>query len=354
MSSSKERRRLMLTENVAQEKGETLCAVCVDMGTTNTRVWLTHGDRVLARANAAVGVRDTARDGSHERVRQALHDLIGKVRADGRGVGSPTPKCVIAAGMITSPLGLVEVPHVAAPAGLTELAARIERRSFPEITDLPVLLVPGVRSGLAQCRVETIGEGDVMRGEETLCVGLVALGLLKPGGTLLNLGSHWKAIRLDGDNRVASSVTSMGGELIHVAQTQTILASAVPSERPSVLDEKSVEAGMSEQRQSGLARALFCVRLLEQTCDNSTPTDRLSFLVGAFIAADLDALLTRRMFSAECQVVITGGGAVSAAWTRALLKASVPAIALTADQIERAQLTGLRHVAAASTALQQL
>ena len=30
---------------------------------------------------------------------------------------------VLAAGMITSPLGLAEVPHVAAPAGITELAS---------------------------------------------------------------------------------------------------------------------------------------------------------------------------------------------------------------------------------------
>jgi 2-keto-3-deoxy-galactonokinase len=41
--------------------------ICIDTGTTNTRVWLTAGGRVLAQARAGVGVRDTARDGSPTR-----------------------------------------------------------------------------------------------------------------------------------------------------------------------------------------------------------------------------------------------------------------------------------------------
>ena len=337
----------MLIENTAQNTGDRLCAVYVDMGTTNTRVWLAHEDKVVARASATVGVRDTARDGSNARVRTALSDLIAEVRAQADRVQpSVVPWCVAAAGMITSQLGLVEVPHVEAPAGPAELAARVERHYFPDVTDLPVLLVPGVRSGPSRYDAETVGAADVMRGEETLCVGLVALGLLGPGGTLLNLGSHWKAIRLDAEGRIASSITSIGGELIHAAQTQTILASAVPHERPSVLDGRWVEAGMREQRRSGLGRALFCVRLLEQASE-STPEERLAFLVGAFIAADLDALVAGRMLTADAAVVITGGGALAAAWRHALSHISISAITLTDAEVERALLTGLRYAIAA-------
>jgi 2-keto-3-deoxy-galactonokinase len=36
--------------------------LCVDVGTTNTRVWLTQGAEVLVRHEAPVGARDTARD----------------------------------------------------------------------------------------------------------------------------------------------------------------------------------------------------------------------------------------------------------------------------------------------------
>ncbi len=329
------------------EDDKDLCLVCVDAGTTNTRVWLTHNDRIVARAQAGVGVRDTARDGSSEKLRNALRELIAQVRAEAATEGfDQSPACVIAAGMITSPLGLIEVPHVAAPAGLSDLAVATQRHGFAEITDLPILLIPGVRSGQPQCDHETVGAADVMRGEETLCLGLNALGWLKPRSTLLNLGSHWKVIKLDADARIASSVTSMTGELIHTSQTQTILASSVPHARPSEIDQTWLEAGMDEQRRSGLARALFCVRLLEQG-GASSPEQRLSFLIGAFLASDLDAMIARGLLNSASAVVITGGGAVAEAWRNALAAIAAPATTLSESEVERALLTGFRSVAEA-------
>ncbi|MBI1760868.1 MAG: 2-dehydro-3-deoxygalactonokinase [Acidobacteria bacterium] len=314
--------------------------LCIDTGTTNTRVWLTQGARVLAQARAAVGVRDTARDGSPARLHEALRDLLAKVSG-----GQPTLRAVLAAGMITSPLGLAEVPHVAAPATLPDLIAGTQRHVFPHITDLPVWLVPGVRSGPLQCDAATIGSADVMRGEETLCLGLTALGLLPPASTLLNLGSHWKLIRLDEQSRIVASVTSLSGELIHTTQTQTILASAVPTGKPETIDEHWLQAGMREARQAGVARALFCVRLLEQRTA-TTAKQRMSFLLGVYLASDLDGMLRQGLLQAGQPVVLTGGGAVAAAWQGALRELAIPATQLSEDDIEQAFLTGLRQIAA--------
>lgn len=325
-------------------KSENVCLICVDAGTTNTRVWLTAGDQVVARAQTLAGVRDTARDGSSERLRNALRELINRVRDDARSQGfDKSPECVIAAGMITSPLGLAEVPHVTAPAGLNDLAAAAQKHSFPEITDLPILLIPGVRSGPRRCDQETVGETDVMRGEETLVIGLNALGSLAPRSTLLNLGSHWKVIKLDEGARIASSITTMTGELIHTAQTQTILANSVPQTRPTAIDQTWLEAGMREQRRSGLARALFCVRLLEQGGDGS-PEQRLSFLIGAFLASDMDAMSDDGTLNPEGPLIITGGGVIAEAWRIALAHRSRPAITLTDSEVESALLAGCRKI----------
>jgi 2-dehydro-3-deoxygalactonokinase len=326
-----------------EKAGET-CLICVDAGTTHTRVWLTVGDRVIVRARANVGVRDTARDGTSERLRAVLRMLIDDVRGNARKIGSgQSPECVIAAGMITSPLGLAEVPHVPTPAGLKELAAATRQYGFPEITDLPILLIPGARSGPRPCDQETVGTTDVMRGEETLLVGLHALGLILPRSTLFNLGSHWKLIEFDAGARIASSVTSMTGELIHTAQTQTILAGSVPQARPSVIDQTWLEAGMREQRRSGLARALFCVRLLEQGSDGSAD-QRLSFLIGAFLASDMDAMVSRGLFDSAGKVVIAGGGVIAEAWRCALTQNSMPAIALNDSEVENALLAGFQRI----------
>ena len=312
--------------------------ICVDTGTTNTRVWFTDGDKVIAQARASVGVRDTARDGSPARLHETLRDLIAAVRN-----GQPAPHAVLAAGMITSPLGLAEVPHVAAPASLQDLIAGTQHHTFPHITDIPVWLVPGVRSGPLECDAETIGSADVMRGEETLCVGLAARGLLPPASSLLNLGSHWKLIRLDEQSRIAASVTSLSGELIHTTQTQTILASAVPPGKPATLDEHWLQAGMREQRVAGLARALFCVRLLEQRTA-TTAEQRMSFLLGVYLAVDLDALIRQGLLAAGQSVVLTGSGAIAAAWGLALRAAAMPVTQLSEAEVEHGFLTGLCNI----------
>ncbi len=53
---------------------------------------------------------------------------------------------------------------------------------------------------------------------------------------------------------------------------------------------------MAEQRKSGLARALFCVRLLDQQGE-TTAEQRMAFLVGACIASDLDPWVKTWCFS---------------------------------------------------------
>ncbi len=310
-------------------------AIFIDTGTTNTRVWLMRGAQILAHQTALIGVRDAAREGSTATLQAALRDLIREVQTD------EPASCVIAAGMITSALGLTDVPHIAAPAGLSELATATKSYSFPHVTALPVLLVPGVRSGAASCDFNSVSEVDVMRGEETLCAGIVELGLAPLPCMVLNLGSHWKAIQLDAAGRVASSLTSLTGEMIFTTQTQTILASAVPHERPVTIAPDWAAAGMREQRQAGLARALFCVRLLEQK-GNCTPEERLAYLVGAFLASDLDGLQKRGVLSQS--VLITGGGALAELWRQALAEASIPSRIITGEESEAAMLTGLRAI----------
>jgi 2-dehydro-3-deoxygalactonokinase len=321
--------------------------ICIDTGTTNTRVWLLEGERVVAVERVGVGVRDTARDGSPARLHQALTQAIATVRRAGEG----EPQAVLAAGMITSPLGLREVPHLVAPVGLPELALRIEKCMMPEICDLPIWLVPGVRSGPPELRREEIASADVCRGEETLALGLVATGRLGTPATLLNLGSHWKIVRIDQAGRISSSLTSLTGEMIHTIQTQTILAGSLPAGRPEHLFDDWVQAGMAEQRRAGLARALFCVRLLEQRVE-STPEERLSYLIGAFIAADLDPLQRQGLIVPGSEVVITGTGPVAGAVAAALAGGSVVVRQLGEAEVEAGLLAGLRALAACSLSRQ--
>ena len=54
---------------------ESVDGLYVDMGTTNTRVWLMRGDRLLASVAEAIGIRDSARDGTGA-IRKGLRESI--------------------------------------------------------------------------------------------------------------------------------------------------------------------------------------------------------------------------------------------------------------------------------------
>lgn len=64
--------------------------------------------------------------------------------------------------MITSDAGLLNVPHITAPAGKTELSESKKGMLFDEIFHLPVTFIPGIK-----VLGENLLDTDVMRGEET-------------------------------------------------------------------------------------------------------------------------------------------------------------------------------------------
>jgi 2-dehydro-3-deoxygalactonokinase len=323
--------------------------VLIDGGTTNTRAWVVAGHEVLARARVAVGVRDVARDGTRDGYEAGLRELIGEVVRRAREGGLEAPSRVFAAGMITSGLGLAEVPHVSAPSGVAELAAGARSLRLPTVCDLEIVLLPGVRTGPHAPAPEEIGGVDIMRGEETLYIGLLQAAVLPPGGTLFNLGSHWKLIRSDSTGRIEWSTTSMTGELVHVTQTQTILAQAVPGERASSIDGRWFAAGRREAHVSGLGRALFCVRLLDLRV-GGTADQRLSYLLGAFASSHLEPLLRSGALHPASPVVVCGGGVLGEAIGMMLTEAGLAARVLEEEDVENGMVRGLATIGAAAEA----
>jgi 2-dehydro-3-deoxygalactonokinase len=321
------------------------CVLYIDGGTTRTRGWAAVGDHVVGAERVAVGARDTAREGSAQRLSEALHHLVRKVGDQCRAKGQPAPSLGVAAGMITAPEGLVEVPHVEAPAGTLDLARGATSRERPDGGGLPIVFVPGVRSGPAEVDPEDIGASDVMRGEEVVSLGLSERGHLPGGGLVLSLGSHWKAVHVEVDGRIGHSVSTLAGEMIHAVRAQTILASSVPRGWPAALPTEWVAAGVRRGRADGLPRALYCVRLLDQRT-GSRPEDRLAYLVGATIAANEDVLLPAAGLPSHT-VALVGAPALVGAWMSLVRERGLDPRVVDEAEREAAFRTGCRAVLAA-------
>jgi 2-dehydro-3-deoxygalactonokinase len=317
---------------------------CVDMGTTRTRVWITEGPRVWTSVAGDAGVRDVAAGQSREWLADRLHELMETAATKGaeRGLAN-RPTAILAAGMITSPQGLFDVPHLDAPAGVNDLARHLHVETFPLAAGrpLPLLLFPGVRCGASTGGIAATLETDLMRGEETLCLGLLEQNRLTAGTVLLNLGSHWKLIWSDAQKRIAGSRTSLTGEMIHVLQTNTLLASSVAQQPPHALDEEWAQYGYDEAARSGISRALFCVRLLHLS-GQGTEDQRLSFLYGSVLQNDFAHLATHWKDRRHERLLVTGAAPLAGICRLYAERSGIPATVLVEEDREQAYLLGLR------------
>lgn len=280
--------------------------VTIDAGTTNTRSSLWIDGKLAAKVQVEVGVRDTAINGNNQALKHAVRDTINGALAKG-GVAAEDVALTLASGMITSALGLLEVPHLPAPAGMRELAAGMVEVSMPEVFSQPIWLVPGVRNHKEPVGLHNVEAMDMMRGEETEVVGLLARLNLDGRALLIMPGSHTKLVSVDEQRRICGCATTIAGELLQAITQHTLITQTLEGEFAQTLVPQMVLAGAAAAQRTGLARACFSIRTLGLFTD-SERNDRANFLLGAVLSGDL---LTLKNSSAikmrpDTPIVITG------------------------------------------------
>ena len=313
------------------------------MGTTRTRAWLLDGNEIIVHREEEFGARYSGQHG-----RPALCERLGGLcksildhpkHHDVR----EKPIFVIGAGMITSAQGIQELQHLPAPVGLADLAANVDVRPFPAHEDLQLLLVPGVSTLAPDFPDGRAVLVDVMRGEETLCIGLILQGRLRAGDILITMGSHWKWIWIDESLRICRSRTSLTGELIHVTQDETLLKNSLPRDRPKRLDDAWLRAGSECVKREGLSRTLFLIRLLDQG-GQTGQDERLAFLYGAFVESEIEGIKRSNLLIESKRLLISGHEPVTRAFAHRLRALGCEVELLTEDERDRAFLKGLREI----------
>ena len=286
--------------------------VVVDSGTTSTRVWVVeHGD-LKASSSSRSGARDVVRT-------KDRGELLGRVRGladDALAAAGSTwqaVEAIVAFGMITSELGLEEVPHLEAPVDRRMLAAALVERRYGDALPAPVYLIPGVRSD-----GEELDLADFMRGEETEVAGLLALGEPEPPFLYISTGSHTKFVGVDREARIDWSLTTLSGELLLALQRETILAELINLEAPPA-DLAALQEGAGFVERAGLSRALFGARLLNRVRGVSAAFCS-DFLHGAIAGADLLSLrhAAETRGGLPDRVAIGGQGTLRAAYRHLL------------------------------------
>ncbi|HEU0004943.1 MAG TPA: 2-dehydro-3-deoxygalactonokinase [Terriglobia bacterium] len=315
----------------------------VDSGTTNSRVWLMRDREVLAKKRAPVGVRNTAIDGNNRALVEGIREAILELTRESNTL--ERPQFVIAAGMITSSLGLHEVKHVQAPAGLLELASNVQERHFEELNGIPFHFIPGVRSGPGGANLDNIDSIDIMRGEETEVIGaLEEIERIQDGPLLyIHLGSHTKMIQLDASRRISASASTLAGELTQSIVEQTILRSSLPEIPFTTFNPTFFSQGWEHCQRVGFTRALYEVRILQLNSEFSKK-DLASFMLGAILFEEFRCLVALTCDATRQQVLLSGLPHLQPAWTFALESHGFSVRQLNAEETERCFLTGMFRI----------
>lgn len=213
--------------------------VAVDWGTSNVRAW---------------GI---AADGSHTFSSQSERGMgkIGRadypaVLAELIGDNAPAGTDTVICGMAGARQGWLEAPYLDTPADLTRLAGGAVR---PEGSGFAARILPGV------CQ-RTVGHEDVMRGEETQLLGLLAL---RPGfeGTAILPGTHSKWVEIR-DGWIVRFSTAMTGELYEILSQHSVLRHSFAS---GAIDGPEIEDGIAEGMRAGLDSPALATSLVFRT-----------------------------------------------------------------------------------------
>jgi 2-dehydro-3-deoxygalactonokinase len=245
--------------------------IAVDWGTTNRRAYRIENGRAAQTERDGRGILALQRD-------DFAHEAAG-LRAR---LGDLPLLCV---GMVGSRSGWREVPYVATPAGLTQLALGtvwVERGV--------VAITPGLKY-VARDRC------DVMRGEEVQFLGAVSAGVAPEERLLCQPGTHSKWARVVAA-RIQDFSTSMTGELYSLLRRHSLLAQMLEGE--AVIGTAFYD-GVREGRKRTLLSSLFGARAA-QLLNVRPAAEGPSFISGLLIGSDVES----QVCSVDQEVFVIG------------------------------------------------
>ena len=321
----------------------------IDAGTSNTRVFLWQDTTILAEAQMPIGVRHTAIDRHNKKLTAAVRDTLREA-ARKAGVTMDDIACILGAGMLTSNVGLKEIPHLAAPISLDALSHAIVPCHLPEICPQVIHLIPGIKNmDDMSFTDETIGHMDIMRGEETEAAAILQCFPSIEHMVLVLPGSHNKYIAVSNGDTICGCLTTLAGELLHAMTFDTILASSTAQSYAEHYDAEAFQRGVVCRRQSGFGHAAFMARILD-LFDEATPNVVQNYLLGILLADDLIALRRSPLFPnlSEAVFIIAGNPLMQAAYKTLLASENYPTRSL--DQDTMCALSGRGAIALARRA----
>jgi 2-dehydro-3-deoxygalactonokinase len=263
--------------------------IALDWGTTSFRAYrATPAGDVLETIAAQQGILAV----SDSKFEAALEQHIG---------AWDTSLPILAAGMITSRQGWIEVPYVPCPAGVADLANALHHcrtrhgRSIFFSTGLSYRAPDGIP--------------DVMRGEETKVFG----NLEGPSGYFVSPGTHSKWIAVE-DGRITRFTTYVTGEVFAALKDHTILGRLMKEDATDeAAFDRAVTSALADP--GGFLHRIFATRTLG-LFEELSAESLSSFLSGQVIGTEIAHAMQHH--PREATYFVLGSEAITGLYVRAM------------------------------------
>lgn len=323
--------------------------ILIDSGTTNSRVRLVDNNSnvICDVEKIKVGVRNTAIDGDNSRLKESLYNAISLL-LNRNNLSAKEINYIVASGMITSNLGIFEIPHVDSPLTIEKLAELSQVVVLEEMHNIPCVFIPGMSNTVQGNRnnLDSINDFDVMRGEEVESFGLIKQLDLEGKGILILPGSHTKFVIVDQNKTLSYCLSTLAGEVLMAIQNETILSESIDSQLINSIDKRYLLEGYNAAKTYGLTRSFYHVRLLQKFTELSQ-NKRANYYVGSVIYSDIQSLLSTLSNIKDIDwVAIGGSNPLKHAFTYLLSESNYDwnVIEATNEQVEYSVVTGALEV----------
>lgn len=245
--------------------------VGVDWGTSNVRAWLMSGD--------GVGAASADSDAGMGSLKQSEYPSVLSALLTKLNVQLDAQLEIWICGMAGARQGWIEAPYLNVPTLLRDLGkGAVQPDNVPDHTSVRIL--PGL--------CQTGGHEDVMRGEETQLLGLLAQNPDFEGAVCMP-GTHSKWVDLN-KGTVTRFATAMTGEMFALLSKHSVLRHSLGGDTEAAASDDGISEGLADglAHPERLSAQLFRTRAASLLSDKGADwcSGYLSgLLVGSEVAA---------------------------------------------------------------------
>lgn len=258
--------------------------VYFDAGTTNIRAYLLQNEYVLDKQRKSVGSRDVSVTGSNTLLLENLYSIYNDL-LNGNKLQDDDIAEIYASGMVTSPFGIKEVPHLSTPLSIDKLQNNLYVHPETIFFGRNLRLIRGVKTVTEDFNVtrDNFNKVNNMRGEEIEVFGILTMvknrnwkecGIFLPG-------SHTHIVRCK-NGVLQDIISTFSGELFRALKKETILADSIDLSLKH-FDKEMIELGAELSQIQGINRALYLVNTM-QVFTEMSQKEKTSFLEGVLTA----------------------------------------------------------------------